>query len=265
MAQNFMDIYVENAKMLITTRDGKLTGRAIVWEIDEKTTILDRIYFCYDYLENCFTEYAKEHKWLIRENNSLLHTGEEQYWRTPDDDYASCKYIEFKIKLKNEYEYFPYVDSFRYLSYDKKTISNTHGPYALDSTDGDYAHESELCCENCGRTFYDCDEDDLPDDLHYSDWADCYLCDNCCYYSEYIEDYIPNSVPYYRVITRYGDGFVPQECIDEYLVVVTTSDDGSSITTGDIVEIDGTYYDLNCTNLFYNKDTNKYEIRSDTN
>ena len=258
-AQDFFDIYVDHAKMLITTKDGKLTGRAIVWEIDENTTILDRIYVCYDYLEQCFTDYAKQNKWIIRENNSLLHTGEEQMWLTPDDDYSDAKSIDFSIKLNKRYSYYPYVDSFRYLSEDHLLLTTQLSPVALDSTDGGYSGES-LVCDNCGRTFYNCDEDDLPDELHWSEWAECYLCDDCCYWSEYLDDYIPNHVE--RINVYAGDWdpmYLPKSELPDYLV--TTEEEAKHADCA-IVCIDNKYYELEaCDNIVFNKETEKYEIR----
>ena len=261
-AQEFFDIYVENAKMLITTKHGKLTGRAIVWEIDENTTILDRIYVCYDYLEQCFIDYAKEHKWIIRENNSLLHTGEEQYWKTPDDDYEFAKQIPFTIKLKNKYEYYPYVDSFRYLSSDRLYLTTEMSEYALDSTEGNYC-DCSVCCDHCGRSFYGYSEDDLPDELHWSDWAECYLCDDCCFWSDYQQDYIPIEVEHVSVHTgSWTCEYLPTQDLQDYLV---KSPEEVSNNDYAIVCIDGEYYRLNlCDNIVFNLETNEYEIRSDS-
>lgn len=262
-AQDFFDIYVDNAKMLITKKGGRLTGRAIVWEIDENTTLLDRIYTCFDYLENCFIDYAKEHKWIIRENNSLLHSGEEQRWLVPDDDYNCPRPIPMTIKLKSRYDQFPYVDSFRYYNDDKNTISTSFDKYCLDSTDGDYMRCS-ITCDNCGRVFYGYDEDgDLPDEMHYSEYADMYVCDDCSFYSEILEDYIPDSTVTVSIHTHYGHEDFPKDLLDEYLVT-----DPSQLTNRDttIVEIDGEYYlyDDYLTKLVFNVDTQKYEIRSNS-
>ena len=181
-AQDYFDVYVDKAKMLITKKAGRLTGRAIVWEIDENTTILDRVYTCFDYLYNCFIDYAKDHKWIIREDNSLLHTGEEQYWLTPDDDYNSAKHLSLKIQLDHSYEEFPYVDSFRYYNESENYLTTNIDECALDSTDGDWCRNS-ISCECCGEVYYGYSEDELPDGLHWSEWGDGYYCDNCCYWS----------------------------------------------------------------------------------
>ena len=262
-AQEYFDLYVDNAKMLITTKDGKLTGRAIVWEINEETTILDRIYTCFDYLEQCFIDYAKEHKWIIRNNNSLLPTGDEQYWLTPEDDYSNPKNIDLSIKLKSSYTHYPYVDSFRYLTSDEQYITTYRSGYSLDSTDGGY---NNLCitCDNCGRTFYGYDEEELPDELHWSEWGDCYLCDDCCYWSEYLEDYIPNDVERISVnACDWGPMYLPKSELLDYLV---TTEEEAKGTNDAIVCIDDKYYELEAyNNIVFNKETNKYEIRPNSN
>lgn len=264
-AQEFFDIYVDNAKMLITKKAGRLTGRAIVWEIDENTTILDRIYTCFDYLENCFIEYAKEHKWIIRDNNSLLHTGEVQCWRTPDDDYASSKPIDFTIKLKRHYSMFPYVDSFRYYNIDRNEITTEISDAALDSTDGDYSGCS-VSCDNCGRVFYGyTEDDDLPDELHWCEWTSSYLCDDCCYWSNYLDEYAPYSVAN-AIIHEYSWGAtdrVPLEIIQENLA---SNPEELQNMDNPIVEIGGEYYlyENYCQQIIYNLDKNCYEIRSNS-
>lgn len=258
-AQDYFDVYVDNAKMLITKKFGKLTGRAIVWQIDENTTILDRVYTCFDYLYNCFIEYAKENKWIIREDNSLLHTGDEQLWLVPEDDYHIARAISFKIKLNQHYEYFPYVDSFRYYNMSDNYITTNISECALDSTDGDYCRCS-IECENCGRTFFGYDEDELPDEVHWSEWYGGYLCDDCCFWSETLEDYIPYNVPHIDVHTsRYSVDTIPTEYATPDIVK-----NPSEVKNEDnaIVVIDNNYYYLHDCNDFivFDLETNKYKI-----
>jgi hypothetical protein len=255
--QPFFDVYVENAKMLITTKNGLLTGRAIVWEIDG-ITILDRIYTCFDYLENCFIDYAKERGWWIRENNSLLSTGDEQTWLTPEDNYESVHYKVFHITLKSKYCYFPYMDSFRYYDGDKTLSTGPEYNYALDSTDGEIRGE-EYTCDNCGSTFFGYD-DEVPDGLHYSNYSDAYYCDDCCWYSDGLDDYIPNSDPSIIVHGKWNSALYPQSYLDDNLVTTPNGEESSD----NIVKIDNKYYFVT-TNLIFNQETNKYEIRLNTN
>ena len=255
-AQDYFDIYVDKAKMLITTKDGLLTGRALVWEVDG-VTLLDRIYTCYDYLENCFIDYAREQGWWFRESNSLLSTGDDQGWYSPDDNYESVTYREFKVHLDRRYEYFPYVDSFRYFDGDRIISTHCHCSYlSLDSTDGDFRGESYVC-DNCGDVFYGYD-DEMPDGLHYSNWSDAYYCDNCCWYSNGLDDYIPNSEDSRYVITKWSESLTyPVSYVEENFV----SDPDGTETRDNIVRIGNKYYFVS-DRIEFNEETRQYEVRS---
>ena len=262
--QSFFDIYVDNAKMLITTKNGLLTGRAIVWEIGD-ITIMDRVYTCFDYLENCFFDYAKEHKWWIRSNNHLLSTGDSQGWLRPEDDYDRDKvvYTCMHIHLKQRYDEFPYVDSFRYYDGGKEIASCPEYDYALDCTDGTFSDinpEYPMDCDHCGRTFYAYSEDDIPDELHWSEWSNGYYCDDCCWYCSELCDYVCNSDEPVVVHSGQYVASYPSSYIDDNLIM---SPDGSE-TNEDIVEINGEYYLVNPAFIEYNEKEHKYEVRSDT-
>lgn len=254
----FFDLYVDHAKMLISLKDGKLTGRAIVWEIDGKT-YLDRIYTCYDYLYNCFIEYAKEHGWAYRESNSLLSTGDEQYWLTPDDGYDKAQYISLKVDLDRTYELFPYVDSLRYFnSVNNFITTDFNDDYCpLDRTDGGWDTDY-VECEDCGRRFRGYDEEDLPEELHWSEWGERYLCDNCCYYCDFLDDYIPNEVSNTTVyeITRYGERTlsVPDDTLEEN--TINDPNDGSY----GFVKINDKWYLYDSSKNFIKFNGNAFEI-----
>ena len=189
----YFKVYEDHAKMLITTKGGLLTGRAIVWELEDGTTILDRIYTCFDYLENCFIEYAKDHKWWIRQNNHLLNNGDDQAWYSPDDDYANVQYKNFEINIGKAYDYFPYVDSFRYFNGNNKLATSAIYDTYLSNTDGSWNQAYTWECEYCGATFNSEYEDETPEELHYSEYSNGYYCDDCCWWCEYLDDYIVNS------------------------------------------------------------------------
>ena len=137
--------------LLVYFKNDLVMGRAIVWEIDGNT-YMDRVYTCEDYLEDQFIEYAKLNKWYRRINNSLLDTGEDQEWYNPEGEVV-CP--QLKIKLNTHYEYFPYVDSFRYYSESRNTIYSRDfdGSIPLDNTDGSISG-TPWSCDNCGDIFY---------------------------------------------------------------------------------------------------------------
>lgn len=259
-AQDYFKLYEENAKMLITKKDNKLTGRAILWEIDG-VTIMDRVYTCFDYLEECFYNYAKDKGWWIRENNSLLHTGEEQMWRSPDNNYDSPVHRTFKFVAKNSYSYFPYVDSFRYFDGDRTFSSYPNLGNALDSTDGDYSNFENWECACCGRTFVGY-EDDTPDELHYSEAYDEYYCDDCAWYCSALGDWYPNSEDQIIVHEDGGTEYYPRCYINDCLV---SNPDGSE-RFGDLVEIDGAYWNVRRSTdiITFDPNTHKYVFISES-
>ena len=202
----FFDLYCEQpeCQMLIALKDGKLAARALVWTIDDKT-FMDRVYYCEDSLFNILTNFAKENKWYIRESNGLLSDGDDQYFKGPEDNYDASRSIQFCLKLKRFYEYFPYIDSFRYLDLEQECLrtymtsgnkirecSFTDGRFDEDQDsdfyDDDDDDEDEVYCENCdsrltGTTI-----------LVSSNYYNIVGCTRCMSYSFCMEDYIPNDL-----------------------------------------------------------------------
>lgn len=253
---SYFKLYEDRAKMLITTKNGGLTGRAIVWEMEDGIVLLDRIYTCFDYLENCFIEYAKEHKWWIRDDNSLLHTGDDQYWYSPDDDYSQCTSREFKITLDKHYDYFPYVDSFRYYDENTNTIS-TRSDFeytaSLDSTDGEIYGRTEYVCEYCGHTELGYD-DEAPDCMCWSEYDDCWYCEDCCWYSDGLDSYVSNGEARISVYDKYENTTdYPQSYVDSNL---RTSPNDS----GWIVLIGDKYYEYQESHITWNG--TEFELQS---
>ena len=86
------------------------------------------------------------------------------------------------------------------------------------------------------------------------------MCDDCCYWSEYLEDYIPNHVERISVHTCvWGSVDLPKSELPDYLV---TTEEEAKHTDCAIVCIDNEYYELEAyDNIVFNKETEKYEIR----
>lgn len=215
---SYFDLYVDKAKLLISSKNGSITGRAIVWEING-ITIMDRVYTCMDYLENCFYEYAKSKGWWIRPNNSLLSDGDEQLWLTPDDEYSTPVSKQFIIHVP-DYDQWPYVDSLRYYNDDYGYITNI--PIedgccrCLSNTEGYAGDSGELYeCEQCGATFRVFDGE-LPDELHYSEEYNAYYCDDCCWWCDELNDWFPNFDE--CIIVHDGSNTIeyPKSYIDRY-------------------------------------------------
>lgn len=261
-AQPYFNVYVDNAKMLITKKSGLLTGRALIWQIGD-ITVMDRIYTCFDYLENCFISYAKEHRWWIRESNSLLSSGCSQYWLSPNDDYRHVCDDTFTLQLKDRYEYMPYMDSFRYydISENKLYTYPKAGCTYLDSTDGSFEESQAWECARCGYVSYS-SEDEQPDDIHWSEHDDRYYCDDCCWWCDELDDYISNDDSPTAVIVDnnriviYPHSYIQDSLTSEYY----SGQSPSSYFT----VIDGDFYRLDCNLISWNKKKQIYEIRSDS-
>ena len=107
----YFRIYEDCAKLLICTKGDKLLGRAILWEIDGQT-YMDRVYTCMDYLEEQFYQYAMDQGWTIRDNNGLLHDGDNMYWQEAKSSYKTGNELHLSIKLPELYDQFPYMIMF---------------------------------------------------------------------------------------------------------------------------------------------------------
>lgn len=92
--QQFFDVYVDNAEMIILLSNGseKIIGRAILWTLIDGTKVCDRIYS-----SNIGKDVIKK---FLKENNIIF---KDELSRIDEDS------IFIKIK---EYRYLPYMDTF---------------------------------------------------------------------------------------------------------------------------------------------------------
>lgn len=211
--KDYFQVYKDHAKMLVCVKDGKLLGRAILWEIDG-ITYMDRVYVCMDFLEESFYQHAIEHKWCVRDDNHLLNDGDDMYWLTPDDEYKSSHRLDLRIELSTEYRYFPYMDSFRYYDPDSQilycVVPRNTTYCSLSSTEGYWREDTQTyVCACCGHT-ETCYDDDNPEYMVYSEWRSEWYCDSCAVYSEYMDDYYVNESETVIVHTAGGDEIVPR-------------------------------------------------------
>ena len=244
--QSYFKIYEDHAKMLVCLRNGKVMGRAIVWEIDGDT-YMDRVYVCEDYLEDQFIEYAKTNGWYRRIDNSLLSTGDDQEWYTPSGDVTNkC----LTIKLKDRYDYYPYVDSFRYFDESNNTISTCDfdGSIPLDSTAGEISG-TPWTCEFCGDIYYSHYDNCTPDELAWSEWNGEYLCEHCRTWCEGIDDYVRRDTSVVNVYVgacRHPILYPFEYVIDER---VFPEDIDSFEENDHFINLDGDWYRLDSTKL----------------
>lgn len=251
----YFRIYEDCAKLLICTKGDKLLGRAILWEIDGQT-YMDRVYTCMDYLEEQFYQYAMDRGWTIRDNNGLLHDGDNMYWQEAKSSYKTGNELHLSIKLPELYDQFPYMDSFRYLIVDERILTDTVPDcnyISLSNTDGSWEDEEVFTCDHCGHQCRGEDYDDVCDQIHWSDYCEAYYCDDCCFYNSWTSDYLPNDIEVYDVHTNCGIEEVPEFEIDQH---EWPYDEYCDYTRTKFIKIDGVWYTQDV--LTWDEEENRY-------
>lgn len=114
--------------------DGKVAGRAILWDLPNGNTFMDRVYGG-DAIIVKFQNYAKEQKWWIKAQNNYCS---KELFLTPDDNYTKVKYVDditFNVDIDN-FDWVPYMDTFKAICPKTGTISNGAGKWLMVTTDG---------------------------------------------------------------------------------------------------------------------------------
>jgi hypothetical protein len=148
----FMKLYAKNSdkvKMLVFfSDDDKVRARALIWEgvKDHKDStkeykFMDRIYYYYDHDINFFKDWAKEHGYLCKWEQSAKT---EMLF---DDGTGSPVRKQLYVML-NEHNlpYYPYLDTFKFFSFDKGRFSNSDSynfDYILVQSSGAMERERE--------------------------------------------------------------------------------------------------------------------------
>lgn len=254
----YFNIYQDCAKLLTCIKDDKLLGRAVIWEIDGQT-YMDRVYTCMDYLEEQFYQYAMDNKWVIRSNNALLYDGDSMEWLMPTSSYKTPVQLNLTIHLPEVYSKFPYMDSFRYLIVEKAIVTDCVPERGtkfveLSNTDGYWGAPETFCCCNCGAEFTGEDYDEVSDDIQWSEYMEAYYCNDCCFYNDYMEDYLPNDIEVLEVYDRSGILEVPRFEIERYSWNANIHYDGFETR---FVQIDDKWYTLS--SLTWNNKLNRYD------
>jgi hypothetical protein len=99
--------------MLILTNNDKLIGRCLLWETD-KGKYMDRVY-ANDHIQNLFKKWAEENDY------NLTHYRNSQ----------SNEQLTTKIKVDFN-KPFPYLDSFRFMSFNEDDQNNTATLYTQE-------------------------------------------------------------------------------------------------------------------------------------
>lgn len=137
----YMELYSKNSfiKMLVLFDDGgKIRARALLWDgVEDKNgnqyKIMDRIYTIFDHDVNFFKSWAIENGYIPKFDQSAKT-------ESIFDINGKPTRLELKITLeKSDFEFYPYLDSFKFYDEVKGILSNTHKftyRYVLTQVDG---------------------------------------------------------------------------------------------------------------------------------
>jgi hypothetical protein len=159
--QPYLDIYVKNPEqcnLVVLMSDEKedlICGRALLWTDVDGKRIMDRIYSNRTQDEQLFKDFAKKNNFYYKKNQNML---EDEYFVSPEGEEEE---LMTKIELSvNRYNYFPYLDTFKYFCDGRPSyVTNNSGlsyDYTLTDTEGS---AEGLECEMCnGNGIVDCPE-----------------------------------------------------------------------------------------------------------
>jgi len=139
--QPYLQIYVDHCELaVVRTADDKINARALLWTFDNGQKFLDRIYG-QDMYVSLFKKYAEEQGFAYKafQNSNIADSNLIAGLK--------CPISECVLTLPEIYEYYPFVDTVKFLSRDQKKLhlefANDRIPLWTTSGEPDY-------CECCG-------------------------------------------------------------------------------------------------------------------
>lgn len=183
--QKYLDVYSDNkdniSMLAMFNRDGKLIGRALLWNF-ESFKLMDRIYTICD---EEYSSYFK--KWASK--NDYLHKKEQNWFNTMAFDQFGQKPVDLRLELKlsnRNYDYYPYMDTFKFI--DDGGVLYNYQPdcrfRTLCSTDGQKQGSDYLRFDSISKVFR------YPGDTVWLEYLSIYTHHDNCYYSECNDRYI---------------------------------------------------------------------------
>lgn len=159
---NYFDIYSMNPDkcslvILFSENDEeKITGRALLWTLEDGKRFLDRIYVNKDSDINLFREYALDNGWYHKRYNNSSESNSVTGVNGSTD-------IDLTIYVKDiDYDGYPYMDTLKFydpnsgrLSYDQSDDDD----YRLEETDGSHGNNCDTCGGSGNVSCYNCDGD----------------------------------------------------------------------------------------------------------
>ena len=153
---SWLRIYTQNpdvCKLLIlkdADNEDKIKGRALVWKLSEPANItyVDRIYTHDDSDLELYKQYIAQQGWYLKQRytNSTSSTT----MIAPDGSESQPRKLEIQVKAK-DYDYYPYLDTFKFYTPDTGILSTYEGEYELEDTGGG---RSNMSCDYCGGDGY---------------------------------------------------------------------------------------------------------------
>lgn len=139
--------YNEIVKMVVLFKDGRVIGRALLWD----NTYLDRIYGTDSTIVK-FKLYAQKNGWYYKDRQSYDAI---KKWRTPDGQLVE-KLVTFKMGTK--FSRYPYLDTFMYMSDGKLSNNYQMSTSELRDTEGEAIKRGShrTCCIT--GELIDCDD-----------------------------------------------------------------------------------------------------------
>lgn len=134
-AQKFMSWYksigsgLVQIAVLIRNSDQKILGRALVWNLPDGRTFMDRVYGS-DSTRELFKNYAQEQGWWKRYYDSYDY---KQQWINPETREYEQVNMEIEVPRKKRIlRNVPYIDTFSYVDLTKGTIHNNSHHFTTD-------------------------------------------------------------------------------------------------------------------------------------
>lgn len=198
--QNYLGIYTQNSQasllILLSEEDEtKITGRAILWEIEPyeiSTKVMDRIYTIKTADEQLFKEWAIKNGYWFKSRQDFSDYTDFEFHK--EDGEVEKRQEEFSVQLdiNGEYRNYPYMDSFKYYNPNSGKLYNSSNfdyEYELTDTEGGNGSCSEcggngrVECGSCDgdgtRECYECDGRGTVecDDCDGEGKEECHICD----------------------------------------------------------------------------------------
>ena len=151
--QEYLDLYCKNPRqvslLILKSAEGRLIGRALLWNLDNGERFMDRVYSVLDSDREVFHRHARENGWVYRSSPGEILKGKASY----SEDLLS-------VTLETtDFGLYPYLDTLRYLGEDGRLSTFfSPGDKLLNRTDGGHAYDDD----------YDYSDDRFDESLKFS-------------------------------------------------------------------------------------------------